>query len=62
MNEAYTTGRTAQQAISALYNIVSQGETEPIIDMYERAAWMSGASQIDTQNIIKCARDLFLAL
>lgn len=56
MNEAYVTGRSAHDALIALRDVVRAGETEPIIDMYERAAWMSGASHADTASVIRVAR------
>lgn len=56
MNEAYVIGRSKERALKAVREIILAGETEPIIDMYERAAWMSGASDIETRAIIFDAR------
>jgi len=56
MNEAYVTGRSTERAVNALREIILMGETEPIIDMYERAAWMSGASHEETQATSRQAR------
>lgn len=56
MNEAYVTGRSKERALSAFREIIIADETEPIIDMYERAAWMSGASHQETGEVSRLAR------
>ncbi len=56
MNEAYVTGRSPERALAALREIIIYEETEPVIDMYERAAWMSGASKAKTQDVSRKAR------
>lgn len=56
MNEAFIVGRSAERALVALREIVMAEETEPIIDMYERAAWMSGATRPETQAVASKAR------
>lgn len=56
MNEAYVTGRSPERALAALREVIIAEETEPIIDMYERAAWMSGATTKATYEVTKQAR------
>lgn len=55
-NEAYVTGRSKERALYALREIIIAEETEPIIDMYERASWMSGATQAETSTVSCKAR------
>jgi hypothetical protein len=62
MEEAYVIGRTAEEGLTSLAQIVQSGETEPVIDMYERAAWAYGASPKETQTVIKESRKAYRAL
>lgn len=56
MNEAYVTGRSPERALVALREVIIAEETEPIIDMYERAAWMSGATSKESYEVAKQSR------
>jgi hypothetical protein len=58
IEEADIPGRSPSETVFALFDVVYSGETEPVIDMYERAAWRAGAIQKHTQAAIRQARTL----
>lgn len=56
--EADVPGRSPMEALHALFGVVYSGDTESVIDMYERAAWRAGAPSRHTSQTIQTARDL----
>jgi len=52
ITEADEAATSKDVALANLREQVAKGETQGVIDMYERAAWYAGATVSDTEDII----------